>query len=81
MLYELSVSTSVKNSPSLITFIPNSCAFFSLDPAPDPATTTSVLLDTLPATLAPCDCNLNFASSRDIPLRVPVSTYVSPFSS
>ena len=43
-----------------------------------PAATQSVFFDTDPATLAPRDCSLAFASFRFIWLSVPVRTYILP---
>ena len=42
--------------------ITNDSALACCDPAPGPATTTLVFLDTLPATFAPSACSLTFAS-------------------
>src|SRR3546814_20070287 len=46
-------ATIAAHSASSITFMPNSAAFLSFDPAPGPATTKSVLAETDPAALAP----------------------------
>ena len=58
--------------------MPSSAAFFSLDPAPGPATTMSVLADTEPATLAPSRSAIALASARVIFSSVPVNTTVLP---
>src|SRR5690606_36477359 len=58
------------------TGIPSCSARASLLPAPGPATTQWVLLDTLPATLAPRPSRYSLATSREKASRVPVSTQV-----
>src|SRR3546814_578361 len=65
---------------SSITSIPSSCAFLSLEPAPGPAITRSVLADTEPETFAPSDSAWAFASSRDNVSRLPVNTSVLPLT-
>jgi hypothetical protein len=49
-----------------------------LDPAPGPATTSSVRAETEPATLAPRASARALASARVIRSRVPVKTTVLP---
>ena len=53
-------------------------ALESLEPAFGPATTKSVLFDTLPATFAPDLINQSLASPRDNDSKVPVKTKVLP---
>src|SRR5690606_1463387 len=65
---------------SSITSIPSSAAFFSLLPAPGPATTRSVLGLTAPAALAPSRSAWALASSRLIVSSLPVNTTVFPLT-
>ena len=58
--------------------MPSSSARVRLLPAPGPATTTEVFLDTEAATFAPRPVSRVLASLRDISSRVPVSTQVCP---
>lgn len=60
-VYFLNDSINTINSSSLITGIFNACALVNFEPADSPATTQSVLADTLPETLAPRDCSDSFA--------------------
>jgi hypothetical protein len=66
------------HSSSVITWIPSSVAVFSFEPAPGPATTRSVFLDTDEATLAPRLSAWALASSRVIFSSAPVKTMVLP---
>ena len=75
-VYPASINPS--HSSSEIIFTPRSWASLSFDPAPGPATTRSVFLDTEPATLAPSDSARAFASLRLIFSSVPVKTTVLP---
>ena len=71
-------STIAAHSASLIVRMPSSAAFFSLDPAPGPAITRSVLAETEPETRAPSASACALASSRDSVSRLPVKTSVLP---
>ena len=65
-------------SASLTTFTLCFSASFSLEPAPGPATTRSVLAETEPDTLEPSRSAMAFASLRVICSRLPVKTTVLP---
>src|SRR4051812_42177001 len=54
------------HSSSVITWTPSSVAVFNFEPAPGPATTRSVFLDTEEATFAPRPSACALASSRVI---------------
>src|SRR6185312_13751570 len=70
--------TSASHSSSVSTWMPSSAAVFSFEPAPGPATTMSVFLDTDEATLAPRLSACALASSRVSRSSVPVKTTVLP---
>jgi len=55
--------------------MPSDSAFLSLEPAAAPVSTTEVLLETLPDTLAPSDSSMFFAFALGMP-SAPVSTQV-----
>ena len=54
--------TSSSHPSSSMTSTPNSSAFLSFEPAPGPATTRSVFLDTEPETFAPIRSAISLAS-------------------
>ena len=66
------------HSSSLMTFIPSSVAFLSLEPAPGPAIKISVFFETEPETFAPRFSAEAFASLRDSFSSLPVKTTILP---
>src|SRR3546814_3015895 len=73
-------ATIAAHSASSITFMPNSAAFLSFDPAPGPATTKSVLAETDPAASAPNCSACALVSSLLMVSSLPVKTTVLPRS-
>src|SRR6266540_5613857 len=74
-----SVSSAVNPASSRIgTF--SVTAFSYLDPGDSPTTTKSVFFDTLPLALPPRTLIASAASSREYPVRLPVTTMVIPSS-
>src|SRR3990172_4453352 len=70
--------SNARSSCSSMIFVPYSCAFWSLEPGPPPATRTLVLRVTLSAVRAPRARSCPSAWERDMEASVPVITKVWP---
>ena len=78
MLFSPLAPSVFSQSSSLIVSIPSSAALASFEPAPGPATTRSVFLETEAATFAPSRSAIALASSRVMRSSEPVKTTVLP---